>query len=608
MVVSAGWLYEGVHVRPCVRVEIVGPGIVRNTNATHIPAEEDHAVGLGIVRHRVAERGGRAQAGGHVRPCVRIEVIGPSVVEQTAGKIPTEQDYPVGLGIVRRRVTVAHRRLREGVFVRPFIRVEVVGPSVVEIVAVETISAEEDHPVGLQIVRHRVPISGRRSYGRVHVCPCVQVEIVGPGVVEHVTIPTPAEEDHPIRFGIVRHRVIDTADRPSRRVCVCPPVRVEVVGPSVTKDRGGILPPEEDHPIGFGIVRHRVVAARRRRCGRVHASPIVHVGVIRPSVVGRAVIPSAEQDHAAGGGVVRHGGGRAAWRTHDRGHVRPRVRLEVVGPRVVGPEPSRLITTPEENHAISLGVVRHRGLRSERRTSGRIHVRPHVRTEVVSPRACSTVASNNQDHPIGLGIVRHPARNVGGRTHGRGHVRPCVRVEVIGPGVVEPVAKKPAKEDHPVGVRVIHHRVEVSSGRCRVHSLGSNRGEGHRGRLPIAWPGGDGLTRRCLQCPDPKRRFVGNANRDLKDQNADQNLSRHWAGFRYTPLRPRDELTRIKVADSGMARVRSIRTQCFGASSLRSDRSRSESRVCSRRIRCAAISFAPIEARTVNPTPIPIGR
>src|SRR5207249_6207832 len=53
VVVSAVRFHEWVHVCPCVRLEVVGPGVVRNTNAAHIPAEENHAeIGRASCRER----------------------------------------------------------------------------------------------------------------------------------------------------------------------------------------------------------------------------------------------------------------------------------------------------------------------------------------------------------------------------------------------------------------------------------------------------------------------------------------------------------------------------------------------------------------------------
>ena len=313
-----------------------------------------------------------------VRPCVRLEVVGPRVVALLRPCPAAEQDDPVGLRVVRHRVTVAGGR-RSG-HVCPRIRPEVVGPSLVGVPSATHSPAEQDHPIGRRVVRQRGTISAERTRGGGHVGPDVPVEVVRPGVVE-----TPAEQDDAIGLRVVRKRVAPSPRRLDDRVRVRPSVRVEVVRPGVVV---AAIPTEQNDSVGLGIVRHRGGFSEPGRHRRVHGRPCARIEVVRPGVsegdtpLGIAV--AAEQDHTVGLGIVRHNMEGSGKRTRCGGHLVPSIRVEVVRPGVVE-ESVTVGRAAEQYNAVRLRVVRHRMVVSSGRRNGRGHVRPRARVEVVGP-------------------------------------------------------------------------------------------------------------------------------------------------------------------------------------------------------------------------------
>src|SRR5439155_2822990 len=100
MVVSARWFGSRGHVRPSVGGEVVGPCVIEKPGSRIPSAEQDHAVGLRIVRHGVVRSDGRTRGWGHVCPLIRPKVVRPSVVEWAYRAGSAEQDYEVDSGII----------------------------------------------------------------------------------------------------------------------------------------------------------------------------------------------------------------------------------------------------------------------------------------------------------------------------------------------------------------------------------------------------------------------------------------------------------------------------------------------------------------------------
>ncbi len=79
-----------VHVGPCVRVEVVCPRFVARCDSRPA-AKQDYALRLLIICHDVSPTPAGMYDRVHFRPCVRVEVISPCLGSPGAA----EQDPPV---------------------------------------------------------------------------------------------------------------------------------------------------------------------------------------------------------------------------------------------------------------------------------------------------------------------------------------------------------------------------------------------------------------------------------------------------------------------------------------------------------------------------------
>ena len=267
---------RGAQDGPRVVREVVGP---RDVVAAFRPAEQDGAIESRIVGEPHAEsrrRRGRRVA---LRPGVRLEIVGPRVVvhDSRTRVVAAEQNDSVRGSIVDHPWRTPSRRPDLGGHVRPRVPVDAVGPCLTAVVALGREPAEQDRPVGLRVKRHPLPRTGRRMPGGLKVRPRVGLEIERPRLIGEGTgdAVIAAEEDHPLGPTVIGGAVEPTGGRMDRGSQVGPCVRLEIIGPGpVAPLRTPVVAAEDDHPVGAGVVDHRHVDRGGGSGPRVHVGPI----------------------------------------------------------------------------------------------------------------------------------------------------------------------------------------------------------------------------------------------------------------------------------------------------------------------------------------------
>ena len=135
-------------IRPCIRAGIVRPRL-RAVSIGRESAEEDHPIGLSIVRHALSRANRRVARRGEVGPRVVSRIEGPRLVGEGSQDAiePAEHDRPTRGAIVRGPLGPARVRVNDRGQVRPGVRSEVVGPRLVAPVGGSVVATEEDHAV-----------------------------------------------------------------------------------------------------------------------------------------------------------------------------------------------------------------------------------------------------------------------------------------------------------------------------------------------------------------------------------------------------------------------------------------------------------------------------
>ncbi len=86
--VPGGRAHLRVHLGPRIRIEVVGPRVVK-VGYRHGTAEKDDSIGLGVIGKATRIPGRRRGFGGHMGPRIVEEVVGPDIIQ---GRPPTKQD------------------------------------------------------------------------------------------------------------------------------------------------------------------------------------------------------------------------------------------------------------------------------------------------------------------------------------------------------------------------------------------------------------------------------------------------------------------------------------------------------------------------------------
>src|SRR3990172_6301188 len=170
---------------PCVRVVVVRPRlVVRDLRRNRADAaEQDRPPGAGGVHHDEEPSGRGPRPGKEEGPRVAVIVVGPRVAPALAAECASEHDDSIMGRVVHHARVHATGGTHEGMHLRPGVRVVVVGPRVQPEGVRSGAAPEEDDPVRLRVVRRANEDPAGRSWRGeqgVHVRPAILLGIVRP--------------------------------------------------------------------------------------------------------------------------------------------------------------------------------------------------------------------------------------------------------------------------------------------------------------------------------------------------------------------------------------------------------------------------------------------